>query len=97
MPKAPPIEQAIISFLNNLLQRAKIKYAITPIKILGRIDISGLIKTGLPIIQASTNEQQPNIVPPKSIPFLPKKSDSATANGKVRIAGVNAPNAIVSK
>ena len=40
---------------------------------------------------AKKNEQEPKMSPPTHIPLLPLKRDSATANGKVSIAGVKLP------
>ena len=64
-------------------------------KILGSIDTSGLINTGFAIITAKKKEQQPKINPPDIIPLFLDEIDSATANGKVRIAGVKLPSSQV--
>ena len=66
------------------------------LQILGNIEISGFINTGFAIIAARKKEQQPKIVPPIHILVLPFHTERATANGKVKIAGVKLPKKAVN-
>ena len=72
-------------------------YAITPINIRGKIEISGFKNIGFAMQIAKKNEQQPKIVPPSHIPSSLLNKDKATAKGKVKIAGVKLPKNAVKR